>query len=142
VNVEALKTPALLSPISPKPSKGKAVARSKPAAKDAPAVKSTPAKELKMIIKRFDDENPGVTLVRLPRPRRMSAINPPSKELVEAAGKETARRNSLRTAKEPEPGKGKTPRTEPVNLKGKSTGLFGETDSAEEKLLKEKPIPN
>jgi hypothetical protein len=36
----------------------------------------------------------------------------------------------------------KTPRTEPVNLKGKSKGLFGETDSAEEELLKEKPIPN
>ncbi|EFX62121.1 hypothetical protein DAPPUDRAFT_120503 [Daphnia pulex] len=76
--VEALKTTALLSPISPKPSKGKALARSKPAAKDAPAVKSTPTKELKLIIKRFDDENPGVTLVKLPRPRRKSAINPPS----------------------------------------------------------------
>jgi hypothetical protein len=62
--------------------------------------------------------------------------------LVEAAGKETARRNSLRSAKDPEPGKGKTPRTEPVNLKGKSKGLFCETDSAEEELLKEKPILN
>jgi hypothetical protein len=140
VNVEALKTPALLSLISPKPSKGKVIARSKSAAKDAPAVKSKPAKELKVILKRFDDENPGVTLVKLPRPRRKSAINPPSKKLVEAAGKQTARRKSLRYAEDPEPGKGKTPRTEPVNLKGKSKGLF-ETDSAEEELLKEIPIP-
>jgi hypothetical protein len=74
-----LKTTALLSPISPKPSKGKVVAQTKPAAKDAPVVKSTPAKELKLIIKRFDDENPGVTLVKLPKPRQKSAINPPSK---------------------------------------------------------------
>jgi hypothetical protein len=59
--------------------------------------------------------------------------------LVEAAGKQAARRNSLRSAKDPEPGKGNTPGTEPVNLKGKSKGLF-DTDSAEEELFKETPI--
>jgi hypothetical protein len=116
VNVESLKTPALLSPISPKPSKSKAIARPKPAAKDAPTVKSMPDKELKLILQRFDEGNPGVTMVKLPKSRRKSAINPPSKELVEAAAKQTARRNSLRSTKDTEPGKGKTPITEPVNL--------------------------
>jgi hypothetical protein len=139
VQAQILNPPVLLSAISPKPTKGKAIAWPKPVVKDAPAAKSTPAKELKLILKRFDDENLGVTLVILPKARRKSAINPPSKELVEAAGKQAARRNSLRSAKDPEPGKGNTPGTEPVNLKGKSKGLF-DTDSAEEELFKETPI--
>jgi hypothetical protein len=46
-----------------------------------------PDKELKLILQRFDEGNPGVTLVKLPKSRRKSAINPPSKELVEAAAK-------------------------------------------------------
>jgi hypothetical protein len=32
------------------------------------------------------------------------------------------------------------PRTEPVNLSGELNGLFGDSDSAEEELLKETPI--
>ncbi len=140
VQAQILNPPVLLSPISPKPTKGKVIARPKTVAKDAHTAKSTPAKELKLILKRFDDENPGVTLVILPKARRKSAINPPSKELVEVAGKQAARRNSLRSAKDPDPGKGNTPGTEHVNLKGKSKGLF-DTDSAEEELLKETPIP-
>jgi hypothetical protein len=140
VNIASFFYKVFTSPISPKPTKGKAIAQPKPVVKDAPAAKSTPAKELKLIIKRFNDENPGDTLVKLPKARQKSAINPPSKELVEAAGKQAARRNSLRSAKDPEPGKGITPGTEPVNLKSKSKGLF-DTDSAEEELLKETPIP-
>lgn len=99
VDVESLKAPALLSPISPKPSKGKAIARPKPAAKDASTVKSTLAKEFKLILQRFDEGNPGVTLVKLPKSRRKSAINPPSKEWVEVAAKQSARRKSLKSAK-------------------------------------------
>jgi hypothetical protein len=58
VNVESLKTTALLSPKSPKPSKSKALAWPKPAAKDAPTVKSMPDKELKLILQRFDEGKP------------------------------------------------------------------------------------
>ncbi len=94
-----------------------------------------------MILQRFVEGNPGVTLVKLPKSRRKSAINPPSKELVEAAAKQTARRNSIRSTKDTEPGKGKTPITEPVNLKDELKGLFADTDSAEEELLKENPNP-
>jgi hypothetical protein len=75
-------------------------------------------------------------LVKLLKPRRKSAVNPPSKELVEAAAKQMVRCNSLRSAKDPEPGKGKTPTTEPVNLSGELKRLFSDTDSAEEELFK------
>jgi hypothetical protein len=61
--------------------------------------------------------------------------------LFEAAVKQTARRNSFRSSKDTEPGKGKTPETEPVNLKCELKGLYGDTDSAEEELLKETPNP-
>jgi hypothetical protein len=64
-----LNPPVLLSPISPKPTKGKAIARPKPVAKDAPAAMSTPVKDLRLILKRFDEENPGITLVKLPKAR-------------------------------------------------------------------------
>jgi hypothetical protein len=61
--------------------------------------------------------------------------------LVEAAAKQTVRRNSLRSAKDPEPGKGKNPRIEPVNLSDELKRLFSDADRAEEGLLKETPIP-
>jgi hypothetical protein len=69
VQAQILNPPVLLSPISPKPTKGKAIARPKPVAKDAPAAKSTPAKDLRLILKRFDEENPDITLVKLPKAR-------------------------------------------------------------------------
>ncbi|EFX78693.1 hypothetical protein DAPPUDRAFT_245976 [Daphnia pulex] len=74
VDVESLKAPALLSPISLKPLKVKAIARPKPAAKDASTVKSMLAKEFKLILQRFDEGNPGVTLVKLPKSRGCSVI--------------------------------------------------------------------
>jgi hypothetical protein len=55
--------------------------------------------------------------------------------------KQTARRNSLRSFKNTEPGKGKTPETEPVNLKSELKGLYGDMNSAQEELLKETPNP-
>jgi hypothetical protein len=67
VYVEYLKVSSLLSPITPKPSKGEAIAWPKPVAKEVPAVSRTPAKELKLILQRFYEENPGVTLVKLPK---------------------------------------------------------------------------
>jgi hypothetical protein len=96
---------------------------------------------LRLIIKRFDVDNPGVTLVKLPKGRRKSAINPPTQELVEAAVKQAVRRNSLKSAKDSEPDEGNSPVTKLVNLRGKSKELFGETDSAEEELLKEISTP-
>jgi hypothetical protein len=59
----------------------------------------------------------------------------------ETVAKQTVRRNSLRSSKNPEPGKGKTPRIKPVNLSGELKRLFSDTERAKEELLKKTPIP-
>lgn len=129
VNVESLKTPALLSPISPKPTKGKALVRPKTATpgtlSDAEAIK-----RVEILIRRCDEVDAGDKPVKTPKPRRKSLFNPPSKEIVEAVAKQTARRKSLRSAKEIE-----------VNLADSATKLHSEElpSDKEDELLKEVP---
>jgi len=121
--------PALLSPISPKPTKGKALARPKTEAKSVAGrsrkAAVEPNKELKVVLERCDEQVAGVTPLKTPTTRRKSLFNPPTKELVEAAAKQTARRKSLRSSKD----------------LGLNT-LFGDpSDIEEDELLKDQPIP-
>jgi hypothetical protein len=133
------KVPALLSPISPKPTKGKALARPKSVAK--PPAERKAAAEVRVVLERCDEKLAGVTPVKPPTTRRKSPFNPPTKELVEAAAKQSARRKSLRLAKESEPGKGDTSKPAPARLESSFNlnTLFG--DSEEDELLKEVPPP-
>jgi hypothetical protein len=136
VNVEALKTPALLSPISPKLTKGKGAARPKSGTK-APAIDidkliaEATTNSVKVILDKSDGSLAGVKQVKALKPGRKSLFNPPSKELVEAAAKASARRKGLRSAAEGE-----------VNLADAAKNLYGEDleelpSEKEDELLKE-----
>lgn len=57
-------------------------------------------KQLSMILKKEDDKVTGATPMKTPKPRRKSVVDQPSKELVEAAAKQTARRKCLRFSKD------------------------------------------
>jgi hypothetical protein len=128
---QILNPPVLLSPISPKSTKGKGAARPKSGAKAksqdeliAEATENT----CEVIVERFVAETKkGKAL----KPGRKSLFNPPSKELVEAAAKASARRKGLRSAAEVE-----------VNLADAAKNLYGEDleelpSEKEDELLKE-----
>ncbi len=76
VQAPILNVPVLLSPISPKPTKGKKLVRPKTAAiSETSNVNFAPAKqdkELELILKRFAEENPGVMLVKIQKTRKKS----------------------------------------------------------------------
>jgi hypothetical protein len=139
---QILNPPVLLSPISPKPTKGKALVRPKSATKihatKANEVVTVLAEDVRILLERCDEELPGAKPVKTPKPRRSSLFNPPSKELVEAAAKQAARRKSLRSAKEIE-----------VDLADSAKNLYGEDleelpSEKEDDLLKEPaqvPVP-
>jgi hypothetical protein len=130
---QILNPPVLLSPISPKQSKGKAAARPKSGAKAkaksqdeliAEATENT----CEVIVERFVAETKTGKALKA---GRKSLFNPPSKELVEAAAKASARRKGLRSAAEVE-----------VSLADSAKNLYGEDleelpSEKEDELLKE-----
>ncbi|EFX75120.1 hypothetical protein DAPPUDRAFT_108154 [Daphnia pulex] len=103
VDVESLKISALLSPIAPKPSKGKALVRPR-------------KKMVRVHLERCDEGTTGATPVKTPKPQKKFTFNPPSKELMEAAAKLTARRKSLRSSKD----------LEAIHLSDSAKQLFGD----------------
>ncbi|EFX80000.1 hypothetical protein DAPPUDRAFT_103845 [Daphnia pulex] len=99
---------ARTSPISQKPTKGKVLVVAEEYKADS-TPKGTPEgrveaaqtnKQLSMILKKEDDKVTGATPMKTPKPRRKSVVDQPSKELVEAAAKQTARRKCLRFSKD------------------------------------------
>ncbi len=97
-----------------------------------------------MVLERCDEQVAGVTPVKTPTTRRKSLFNPTTKELVEAADKQAARRKSLRSSNDLEPSKGKNPITELVNFQGPLglNTLFGDpSDIEEDELLKDNQFP-
>ncbi|EFX77402.1 hypothetical protein DAPPUDRAFT_247705 [Daphnia pulex] len=143
VQAQILNPPAPLSPISPKPTKGKALVRPKSrtilsqyqldgtpgVTPEGRAEDAIALKQVTVFLERYDVIKP--TPAKTPKPRKKSLFNPPSKELVEAATKQSAWRKSLRSAKEVE-----------VNLADSAKNLYGEDleelpSEKEDELLKE-----
>ncbi|EFX65559.1 hypothetical protein DAPPUDRAFT_333090 [Daphnia pulex] len=127
---QILNPPVLLSPISPKPKKGKA--RVRPTTETPDHLSDADAlKRVTVLLRRCDEVDTGAKPVKTPKPRKKSLFNPPSKELVEAAAEQTARRKSLQATKEIE-----------VNLADSAKNLYGEDleelpSEREDELLKE-----
>ncbi|EFX78556.1 hypothetical protein DAPPUDRAFT_246110 [Daphnia pulex] len=89
-DVQSLNVPALLSPISSKPTKDKVLVRPKSVTKshsqglDEVAAAET-ERTLKLILEGCDEKETGATPAKTSNPGKKSVFNPPSKDLVGAA---------------------------------------------------------
>lgn len=87
VDVQSLNVPALLSPISPKPTKDKVLVRPKPVTKShSQELEEVAAAEtertLKLILEGCDEKATGASPAKTPNPGKKSVFNPPSKDLL------------------------------------------------------------